>query len=85
MAKFIDAELKAGNKGQSDEELEATLDKALMLFRYIQARISAPRAGILPWTGSCRGGNESPPVCGPVQCCMRHIVRAAPRARADVS
>ena len=37
VAKFMDAELRAGNKGQSDEELEATLDKALMLFRYIQA------------------------------------------------
>ena len=32
----MDAELRAGNKGQSDEELEATLDKSLMLFRYIQ-------------------------------------------------
>ena len=39
MAKFIDAELRSGGKGgKSDDELEATLEKALMLFRYIQAR-----------------------------------------------
>ena len=44
MAKFIDAELRSGGKGgKSDDELEATLDKALMLFRYIQARRPAPR------------------------------------------
>ena len=39
VAKFIDAELRSGGKGgKSDDELEATLDKVLMLFRYIQAR-----------------------------------------------
>ena len=38
IAKFIDAELRAGNKGQTDEELETTLDKALILFRYISVR-----------------------------------------------
>lgn len=39
VAKFIDADLKSGGKsGKSDDELEATLDKALMLFRYIQVR-----------------------------------------------
>jgi len=31
----VDVELRAGSKGQTDEELETTLDKALMLFRYI--------------------------------------------------
>ena len=35
VAKFVDAELKAGSKKKSEEELEATLEKALMLFRYI--------------------------------------------------
>ena len=35
IAKYVDVELRAGNKGQTDEELETTLDKALMLFRYI--------------------------------------------------
>ena len=39
VAKFIDAELRSGGKGgKSDDALEATLEKALMLFRYIQAR-----------------------------------------------
>ncbi|KAK9826788.1 hypothetical protein WJX81_000888 [Elliptochloris bilobata] len=39
VAKFIDAELRSGGKGgKSDDELEATLDKALMLFRYIQGK-----------------------------------------------
>lgn len=43
VAKFIDAELRSGGKaGKSDDELEATLDKALMLFRYIQARAALP-------------------------------------------
>lgn len=31
----MDAQLKGGSKGQSDEEMESDLDKALMLFRYI--------------------------------------------------
>ena len=35
IAKYVDVELRAGSKGQTDEALETTLDKALMLFRYI--------------------------------------------------
>ncbi len=31
----MDAQLKGGSKSQTDEELEADLDRALMLFRYI--------------------------------------------------
>eukprot|EP00899_Mesostigma_viride_P022837 jgi/Mesvir1/3738/Mv15014-RA.1 len=38
IAKFIDALLKAGNKGGSEEELEATLDAVLVLFRFIQGK-----------------------------------------------
>lgn len=41
IAKYVDVELRAGNKGQTDEELETTLDKALMLFRYISVSPSA--------------------------------------------
>jgi len=37
----VDVELRAGNKGQTDEELETTLDKALMLFRYISVSRTA--------------------------------------------
>lgn len=36
IAKFLDEKLRAGNKGTSEEELEATLDKVLVLFRFIQ-------------------------------------------------
>ncbi|KAK7399935.1 hypothetical protein VNO78_11132 [Psophocarpus tetragonolobus] len=36
IAKFLDEKLQAGNKGTSEEELEATLDKVLVLFRFIQ-------------------------------------------------
>eukprot|EP00955_Chlamydomonas_euryale_P023541 248929-Chlamydomonas_euryale.AAC.1 len=36
IAKFIDAQLRMGNKGQTEEELEGLLDKVLVLFRYIQ-------------------------------------------------
>ena len=36
IAKFIDAKLRAGNKGLSDEEMENTLDRVLVLFRFIQ-------------------------------------------------
>jgi cullin 4 len=36
VAKYIDGKLRAGNKGASEDELEALLDKAVMLFRFIQ-------------------------------------------------
>lgn len=38
IAKFIDAQLRAGNKGVAEDETEALLDQALMLFRYIQGK-----------------------------------------------
>ncbi|CAK9237113.1 unnamed protein product [Sphagnum troendelagicum] len=38
IAKFIDSKLRAGNKGTSEEELEGTLDKVLVLFRFIQGK-----------------------------------------------
>ena len=44
IAKYVDVELRAGNKGQTDEELETTLDKALMLFRYISVSASHTHA-----------------------------------------
>ena len=36
IAKFLDEKLRAGNKGTSEEELESTLEKVLVLFRFIQ-------------------------------------------------
>lgn len=41
-------ELRAGGKGGTEEELETTLDKALMLFRYIS--VSFPRP-VICWDG----------------------------------
>ena len=38
VAKYIDALLKAGNKGTSEEELETLLDRVLILFRYISGK-----------------------------------------------
>ena len=38
IAKYLDAKLRTGNKGQSEEELEAMLDSVLTLFRYIQGK-----------------------------------------------
>lgn len=38
IAKFVDAILRTGNKGFSEEELETTLDKALTLFRFIDGK-----------------------------------------------
>lgn len=38
IAKFIDTLLRAGNKGTSEEELESTLDRVLVLFRFIQGK-----------------------------------------------
>lgn len=35
---FIDEKLKKGLKGVSDEEVEITLDKVMMLFRYLQEK-----------------------------------------------
>lgn len=43
IAKFLDNELRAGNKSQNEEELEGVLDKALLLFRYIS--VSRQAAG----------------------------------------
>ena len=42
VAKFMDNELRSGKDKKSDDQLEATLDKALMLFRYIQVRRPCP-------------------------------------------
>ncbi|ESQ55574.1 hypothetical protein EUTSA_v10024458mg [Eutrema salsugineum] len=38
IAKFLDEKLRAGNKGTSEEELENTLEKVLVLFRFIQGK-----------------------------------------------
>ncbi|KAG9158840.1 hypothetical protein Leryth_017863 [Lithospermum erythrorhizon] len=38
VAKFLDEKLRAGNKGTSEEELEAILDKVLLIFRFIQGK-----------------------------------------------
>eukprot|EP00197_Chlamydomonas_leiostraca_P016154 CAMPEP_0202861492 /NCGR_PEP_ID=MMETSP1391-20130828/2868_1 /ASSEMBLY_ACC=CAM_ASM_000867 /TAXON_ID=1034604 /ORGANISM="Chlamydomonas leiostraca, Strain SAG 11-49" /LENGTH=749 /DNA_ID=CAMNT_0049540895 /DNA_START=162 /DNA_END=2411 /DNA_ORIENTATION=- len=38
IAQFVDARLRAGNKGCSDEEVESQLDRALLLFRYISGK-----------------------------------------------
>ncbi|EFA82957.1 cullin [Heterostelium album PN500] len=38
IAKYIDSKLRSGNKGMTEDELEDTLSKALILFRYIQGK-----------------------------------------------
>jgi len=38
VARFIDAKLRSGNKGTSEEELEEVLDKTMTLFRYIDGK-----------------------------------------------
>mmetsp|Transcript_22578 Transcript_22578/g.27227 ORF Transcript_22578/g.27227 Transcript_22578/m.27227 type:complete len:742 (+) Transcript_22578:315-2540(+) len=38
IAKCIDAKLRTGNKGTSEDELESFLDRVLVLFRYIQGK-----------------------------------------------
>ena len=38
VAKFIDAQLRSGGKGVSEQELEVLLDRVLTLFRYIQGK-----------------------------------------------
>ena len=38
IAKFLDHELRSGNKGQTEEDLDVSLDKALLLFRHISVR-----------------------------------------------
>ena len=60
IAKFIDSELRAGKKGQTEEELETTLDKALILFRYISVHPHSkssifikPAHGTLECQGHC--------------------------------
>jgi len=38
VARFIDAKLRSGNKGTSEEELEEVLDKTMTLFRFIDGK-----------------------------------------------
>ncbi|TGZ71761.1 hypothetical protein CRM22_002466 [Opisthorchis felineus] len=38
LAKYLDAHLRSGNKAQTDEELDKLMDKAMMLFRYIDGK-----------------------------------------------
>jgi cullin-4 len=38
IAKFMDAALRGGNKGLTDEDLDESLDRAVMLFRFVQGK-----------------------------------------------
>lgn len=38
IAKFMDAKLRTGNKQCSEEELESIMDRAIMLFRFVQGK-----------------------------------------------
>lgn len=38
VAKFVDAKLRTGNKGGSEAEVEALLDRVMVIFRYIQGK-----------------------------------------------
>ncbi|EDV59574.1 cullin-4A [Drosophila erecta] len=38
IAKYVDMKLRSGNKGTTDEELEKTLDKIMVLFRFIHGK-----------------------------------------------
>jgi cullin-4 len=50
VAKFIDSKLRAGgSKGLTDTELEAALDQALVLFRFIQVSWDKPGKGCWAW------------------------------------
>lgn len=39
VAKYVDAQLKSGNKEWSDEELDKLLDRVMVLFRYIHGEL----------------------------------------------
>lgn len=63
VAKFIDAKLR-GSKGVGEGELEAALDKALVLFGYIQVRCR-----VVGCCGSrCHAGWRSAAVAGDSLC-----------------
>lgn len=38
IAKHVDSLLRSGNKGQTEEELERSMDRALMLFKFINGK-----------------------------------------------
>ncbi|CAL8080012.1 unnamed protein product [Calicophoron daubneyi] len=38
LAKYLDSHLRSGNKAQTEEELDKLMDKAMMLFRYIDGK-----------------------------------------------
>ncbi len=71
IAKYVDVELRAGSKGQTDEELETTLDKALMLFRYISvSNLHEHTVGHIMLHGralllspTCPQASEQRPIC----------------------
>lgn len=47
LAKYVDAQLKSGNKEWSDEELDKLLDRVMVLFRYIHGEL----CGQVGWEG----------------------------------
>ena len=44
VARFLDAQLRSGNKGASDEELEEVLDRTMTIFRRVLPRWIQPRS-----------------------------------------
>ncbi|KAA0193515.1 putative e3 ubiquitin ligase cullin 2 component [Fasciolopsis buskii] len=38
LAKYLDSHLRSGNKAQTEEELDRLMDKAMLLFRYIEGK-----------------------------------------------
>ena len=53
----MDGELRPGNKGQTDEELETRMDQALILFRYISVRAHQLKP---TWSHAAQQGSEMP-------------------------
>ena len=39
VAKFVDSQLRSGNKEWTDEEMEKLLDRVLILFRFIHGKL----------------------------------------------
>ena len=73
VARFIDAKLRSGNKGTSEEELEEVLDKTMTLFRYIDGKVNAKRCSSSAHALSPQTADGAPHVGALLLTCTGHV------------
>ena len=56
-AKFVDSQLRSGNKEWTDEEMERLLDRVLVLFRFIHGETLQWCSTVGEWGGQSEDNN----------------------------